>query len=446
MPSNARMTFRFDPLPAPKPVKPAQPTQPAEPTNMHPIDSLTIVPEPNASNSKQSTLTHNHTIIESPPPMNGPYQDDIRSLEEMIRRTDSAVYHIPPQSALPTPAQVERRKLSVVQELEQTEIDLEQPERWSLPEGEDVYRPTSSWLTEVTTYSRKDTPSWTRVILSVTAAIATGALFGYMVLTLFTGEPMFPGDSTPSTIQATDPSSPVVAASQASAGAADDGKTAKQSDPQNVDTSSALLEIPAAEAYVLQYGVFRNADSTQLAAAQLQDVGLPAAIDDSDGYRVYAGMAATREEAELLAAQMPNIEVYIKLVSGATLLLNADDHDKALAAFMTKSAALSVLIAHLTVSGLQDEQPQPFSQDDANALQQATIDWKADMAAIDSLSGKAKASAQTLEQSLNSALTSLTSYRDKTSRYHLWNAQTAILQSQLADRDLRKALQPAIRG
>ncbi|MFC5529287.1 SPOR domain-containing protein [Cohnella yongneupensis] len=459
MPSNARMTFRFEPLPAPKPVKPAQASQLSQTAEKQIVDALPIEPQPVTVNAQQPEQSYKHTIIESYPPMSGPYQDDIRALEEMIRRTDSVVVHIPPPSAIQEPSELkperqgstvrDRQAPVIVRELAQMETDFEQPERWSLPEEDGEYRPPSDWLSHSHDYVRKDSPSWTRVILSVAAAIATGALFGYMVLTLFTGEPMFPGKSDNSSQAAIVPTSSANANSPSSSDlkeTASVGESVQTSDPNPADPTSALSEIKANEAYVLQYGVFRNADSTQLAAAQLKDVGLPAAIDDSDGYRVYAGIAPTRAEAELLAAQMPNIEVYIKPIDVAAALIIEDGQSQALKSFIEESSALSRLIAQLTVSGLQDELPQPLSQDDAEALQQAATQWKASLSAIDSMTGNAQAAGRTLEQSLNAALASLASYGKKTSRYHLWNAQSAIMQAELADRGLRQALQPATAG
>ncbi|MBO9597572.1 MAG: SPOR domain-containing protein, partial [Cohnella sp.] len=323
MPSNARMTFRFEQPPMPKPVKPAPATRLARPEEEGVIHPLPIAAKPDLADEARVESAYNHAVIETAKSNDGPYQDDIRALEDIIRRTDSVVVHIPPAGKVPAaatktelklPAGPERRPV-VVRELEQTELDHERPERWSLPEDVDDYKPSEEWLSQASVYRRNDNPTWTRVLLSVAAAIATGALFGYMVLTLFTGEPMFPGKQASEGIQTTaQAGAPDTSASAAAAPHASDAVpgAGNAADPNAADGDKALAEIPVNEAFVLQYGVFRNADSTRLAAAQLKDVGLPAAIDEGDGYRVYAGIASTRAEAELLAAQMPNIEVYIK--------------------------------------------------------------------------------------------------------------------------------------
>ncbi|MFD0674367.1 SPOR domain-containing protein [Cohnella sp. GCM10027633] len=480
MTSKARMTFRFDPLPAPKPDKPAHAAEPARQTQrqlpVRPAEE-SLATQTNAELlpiAPDARITEpTDTVIESYPPMNGPYlDDDIRALEDMIRRTDSVVVHLPKQprqpearqqaepKAPPTPISqpappmidwkipaARERQPRLVRELEQIETDHEQPERWSLPEDEaGDYRPANAgWMSRSGAYAPPSAPSWTRVILSVAAAIVTGALFGYMVLTLFTGEPIFPS-KTPETDGTESVLLPSADPSPATSATSLPGTTGDTDVPRSAEPNGTIAEVPANEAYVLQYGVFKSADSAQLAVAQLQEVGLPAAIDDTDGYRVYAGIASTKAEAELLAAQMPNIEVYVKPAGGATLLLGAGELTEATASYMTKSAALGQLISQLTVSGLQDDLPQPMSADDADALKQASADWQASRTAAGALTGAAKAPADKLGQSLDSALDSLASYGGKPSRYHLWGAQTAVLQARLADGELRRTLQPSTQG
>ncbi|WP_027085338.1 SPOR domain-containing protein [Cohnella panacarvi] len=458
MPSNARMTFRFEQPPMQKPVKLAPAANLARTEREDVFDEPSIAAKPELASEARVESAYNHLVIEPSIANDGPYQDDIRALEDIIRRTDSVVVHIPPAEKAPETTPKSDRKLPVgtirhpvvVRELEQTEPDHEQPERWSLP-ADDDYTPTEDWLSQAGSYRRNDSPTWTRVFLSVTAAIATGALFGYMVLTLFTGEPMFPGKQSAGIQAAGQAGVPDAASSSTAAAAhADDAAVGAGTTPDPNATGKiegkSFAEVPANEAYVLQYGVFRNADSTQLAAAQLKDVGLPAAIDDGDGYRVYAGIASTRAEAELLAAQMPNIEVYIKPLGATALMLDGSEQSETIRAFMTESASLARLIAQLTVGGLQDGLPQPFAQEDADALRQTGSAWKAAKLPQGALTGAANAAAVKLEQALDEALDSLANYSGKTSRFHLWNAQTAIMQAGLADRELRDALQPAARG
>lgn len=504
MPSNARMTFRFEPQPAPKPAKPAAAAAQPDARAIEPSPSREIEPMPLAPVPAMEQATPRHAQYTQPdrpetiPEREGPYQDDIRALEEMIRRTDSVVVHLPPQTNSPKtkpqpqqPAPIEQQRpqqqrhpssqpkqplkleeyatasplldLSelaerkpqsvrerpskrppLVRELEQTEPDHELPERWGLPEPtEDERRATSGWLSRDGAYTRNVGPSWTRVILSVGAAIVTGALFGYMVLTLFTGQPIFPSDHPTDAIATTGNGLPSATTTTATTNA---GETSGAKAPPSAAAAGGGTDVPASEAYILQYGVFKSADSTQLAMAQLQDVGLPAAADDADGYRVYAGIAATKEEAEQLAAQMPNMTVYIRPIAGASLSLGPDDRSRAVASLLGRSAELGKLVSRLTVSGLNDELPLPFAAADEEALKQAAADWRQTLKANDSLTGRAAEAAKTLEESLSAALRSLDDYASKQSRYHLWHAQTAILQAQLADRDLREALSPATSG
>jgi hypothetical protein len=406
MQSKARMTFRFEP---PKPTEPKKPTR----------QSIASTQKLNAEEE-----AHEQGFIS----WNSPYQDDIHALEEIIRKEE------PFQAPYPILKDVAYEELS--------------EDRWSIDTADvDImeHSPEAGWLNR--TPRTGGGPSWGRVFLSITAAVATGALFGYIVLSLFTGEPLFPGKAAVST------GLPVQTLPGKSSGLSPDTSTSLKNEataaptasPSSTDSSGRIdgsdsaSHVPANVYYMLQYGVFKNEESMKSAVSQLQDKGLASATEASDGYRVYVGAATTRDEAESLAAQMSEIEVYIKPVDGVSVEISSP---AGVAEFMNKGSELIRMLTHLTDTGLQDKQLRMLDSTDRTALKETHRQWLNTVSAVNQLGGKKAEDGQTIVQALNSAVLSLTEFNRKPSRYHLWNAQSYVMKALLADRHLRLLLQP----
>jgi hypothetical protein len=347
---------------------------------------------------------------------NSSYQDDIHALEEIIRQSDFVIQH-PFLNSNQSP-------LTQREHLHDEQEDLDQPSEmqggWILPPA-----------------SIRVGPSWGRVFLSVSAAVATGALFGYMVLSLFTGEPLFPGKtSSPTTI------TELTAIGQKDIPATDSSALPLTSDALGESgVEVTLSQVPAVVYYMLQYGVFHSEDSMQSAVNELKDKGLPSATEKIDDYRVYVGAASTRDEAELLAAQMSNVEVYIKPLEGQPIPSSA--LPEGAVDFMNATAELTDKLIHDTRSRLQDKLPQVMSEKDTSALEDAHRQWLTTVSIKDRLSGRAIEEGKTIIQSLDSAMLSMTEYNRKPSRYQLWTAQSAVMKAVIADRHLRSILQPS---
>jgi hypothetical protein len=407
MEQKARMTFRFEPpkKAEPKPIQRKQTTP--TPLQEHKfIDSL----------QSEAKLTGTSSVLTS---WNSPFQDDIHALEEIIRRSDPVV---------PSPSE----QAAPINEISE--------ERWSLTSGPEIELEAETqpgWLSGG--LSRREGPSWWRVFLSVSAAVATGALFGYMILTLFTGEPLFPSraDGLKDT--------PLQQSVEAAGGAASPTLTipAPNEGVSDAKGQPAVSEVPGDVYYLLQYGVFRSNDSMQAAVQDLDGKGLASAVDTNEGYRIYAGVAGTRSEAELLAAQMSGTEVYIKPLESEPVTISPTEHPQGLAGLMKSSSELIRLLTEFTVAGLQDQVPQALSAENAASLQLAHREWLQTIGAADRLTDGAGEKGKSLIQALNSAVMSMTEYNRKPSRYHLWSAQTAIMKALIADRDIRIELAPS---
>jgi hypothetical protein len=406
MQSKARMTFRFEP---PKQTEPKKPTR-----------------QPTVSTQKLNVEEEAHE--QGFTSWDSPYQDDIHALEEIIRKEEhfQAPYPILKDVAYEEPSE----------------------DRWSSETTDDEFvghSPGAVWLNR--TPRLGGGPSWGRVFLSVTAAVATGALFGYIVLSLFTGEPLFPGKAAisnglpvqTSPGKSSDPSADTTTFANKETSAVPTASSDSSNASDRIGESDTLSLVPANVYYLLQYGVFKSEESMISAVNQLKDQGLASATEASDGYRVYVGAATTQDAAELLAAQMSGIEVYIKRVEGAQVEISSPT---GVAEFMNKGAELIRMLAQLTDTGLQDTQPQMMDTTVMTTLNEMHRQWLNTVSAVNQLGGKTAEDGQTIVQSLNSAVLSLTEFNRKPSRYHLWNAQSSVMQALLADRHLRLSFQP----
>jgi hypothetical protein len=383
MQPKARMTFRFE---QPKPNQSTEPIRHKQPLNQE--------------------------------------DDDIHALEELIHRSDFVVQY-PHQHQSSNEIPPTQRE-----ELHEEQWDLDQPSELL---GDWIHTPASI------RDSYREGPSWGRVFLSVSAAVITGALFGYMVLSLFTGEPLFPGKT----------SSPATVTEQTNTGQKDNQATDSSVLPHSSDTPGesevTLSQIPAVVYYMLQYGVFHSEDSMQAAVNELKDKGLASAIEMGDDYRVYVGATVTRDEAELLAAQMSNAEVYIKPMEGESVVTSSE-LPKGVVDFMNATAELTGKLIRETGSRLQDKLPRVMNEKDTSALEDAHSQWLTTASVSDKLSGRAIEEGKAIIQALDSAMLAMTEYNRKPSRYHLWTAQSAIMKAVIADCHLRSILQPSVNG
>lgn len=254
-------------------------------------------------------------------------------------------------------------------------------------------------------------PSWLKVFVSVTGAIATGVLFGYLALSLFTGEPVTPA--------AKDETSVV----QPSSGAA-------------VETPSggAVMteaQVPSGNYYMLQYGVFSNEEGMTAAIAELRQKGLAAASSTTDGYRVFAGMGTSRNSADMLSEQLGGSEVYVKeFAVPAVGKLPFQGQSGQAELFFEQTRELIRLFNELTLSQLAQAEPARLPERDALAWKSAHQQWTATAAAIaKDWSPEAQQTAEALVTRLQTAAVSFEEYDKNPSRAHLWTAQSALMEA-----------------
>ncbi len=276
--------------------------------------------------------------------------------------------------------------------------------------------------------SRDDGPSWWKVFASAAGAIATGALFGYLVLTLFSGgSPLAapaPGSGANPAVagQATD--------AQAKPGAGDTNPVQAQ---VSAEADTAGEQWPGTTYYWLQYGVFRSSEAMDAAAQELRDAGLPGWADDSDGFRVFAGVATDKSEAERLAAQMPGHEVFVKTIRVEDGTGRAD-----LLPFIRDSQQLAGKLSRMSIAALQDKLPVPLEPDELTEVREGYEQWRASAAAIERLQAGEQQEARSMMEAFDAAMASIEQYERKVSRYHLWNIQADLMKVLSAERKLRE--------
>lgn len=480
MQQKARMTFRFDG------------TSPRE-TNREPAGAehsetgkrSAAKPEAGAkpTDGKNADYEESTPAADEWQAWHSPYQDDIRALEEIIRNPRRDFDRKPPQPEAgtveagkekarrgehPHPEEpvAETGKLYSFSAYMQPKTDESIPVRgqnitWSFPseepptvrgydavesgeardpweEGEEDGPFADTWNG---TRSPERTPSWWRVIASVAGALLTGGLFGYLLLNLFAGEPLFPAEDeygrsesvmAPLASDGPAPASP--------AGTGIDASGAPAANPEANDPTDAAAqaaEVPGFTFHMLQYGVFRTEASMQEALAALDAKGVAAAGDTTDGYRVFAGAAATKEEAELLATQLNGTDVYIKPIESVKLSFSGAQSEPNLPEFLDTSSALYLKLIGMTSDALMAANPQPFSSGDMQTVETLRNAWTGAAGSVDEWDAQLRQPAKTAANELNEALKSLAAYNEKPDRSTLWSVQSSVMSAVLADRQLR---------
>ena len=301
-------------------------------------------------------------------------------------------------------------------------------ERLSEPFAPPVYEADSKGYTGFVVERRRDGgPSWLKVFASVAGALLTGALFGYVVLSLFAGEPALPAaDGTAANQASPSPSSP---------SPSEDGKG--PADAPAVPASggsggqAAAADLPERKYTMLQYGVFSNGEGMKAAMEELRSKGYAASADTSEGYRVYAGLAADPKEAAALGEALAGVEVYrkeiaVEAVAGFPFNGKGEDAVR----FFDDTDRLIRALGGLTAGLLAAEQPEPMGVDEAKAWKEAMGQWSRSTVVFrQGVSADDKLYLDRLDQSIGTASAAVEDYEKSVSSERLRNAQTALMEA-----------------
>ncbi|HLS88968.1 MAG TPA: SPOR domain-containing protein [Sphingobacteriaceae bacterium] len=88
----------------------------------------------------------------------------------------------------------------------------------------------------------------------------------------------------------------------------DAGQAEDEEDDEPVDRPPVQVRAPAVTLYAVQAGNFSTRNNAQQMVQQLREAGLPAAVADYDGYRVWVGLYDADAQARTAAAQVRQSE------------------------------------------------------------------------------------------------------------------------------------------
>ncbi|AOZ91914.1 SPOR domain-containing protein [Paenibacillus crassostreae] len=261
-------------------------------------------------------------------------------------------------------------------------------------------------------HTRRPTSLW-KIFGTVTAAVMTGALFGFVVLSFIDVGSIFPKDSiNNSNIESV---------------------SATNMLPVETESSRTMIAVNLEPQtyYMLQYGVFSNAERVGVAKQELEQIGLAAGDDPDQENRVYAGISTDREQAKLLSNQLKaqGVELYVREITlpSASELYFAGDTESLSSYFTVSTNLISSLSAHSS-SLLGIERPTPISNSETVALTEMHRKWTESIKTLQSgLGPEAVAVGKQMELAMNSALTSVVEYNKNTSKGHLWEIQSYMM-------------------
>lgn len=427
--------------------------------------------------------TDQHAISEVSP-WNSPFQEDIVALEQLIRNTDSAPANAPISATKSAPAQPVTRNTtkqdkplppamhdSFSQEIvpPKEKITIASPklktvrseakEEAAIPDGDDVpvheeHPPVQSYEEEFlydeprrskAQYSRikkgGGTPSWFNVFLSVTAALATGALFGYLLLSLFTGASIWPGGSGEQPDSLPVNGGMVTGNTEAGKGTEQTGTDAANPPAAKPDSNAAMVTLKGLDQtyFMLQFGVFSNTEGRDAALAQLAEKGLAgAALTSAADYRVYAGLADNQSKAKAIRALLPDLDLYIKEIKIATPTQFPFNGEQAAAqSFFDQTALLVQMLDELTLAQLEQPSLSALSEAAAASWKTEHQKWTENTATvrIGIVDAAGKAYLDKINQAVNKAAKAMTDYNIKPSHAHLWSAQMGIMEAILTQKE-----------
>ncbi|USB34249.1 SPOR domain-containing protein [Paenibacillus sp. YPG26] len=273
-------------------------------------------------------------------------------------------------------------------------------------------------------------PSKWKLAGSISAALVTGTLFGFVLLSLFNKDISFPIPG----ISSLRPDSTVSSPSVSVLGPTDEPNT------PNGDIPMVKAVLPDQAYYFLQYGVFSTSQGVKQAQEELQQSGVAAARDTLDHTRVYAGVSPEREQAKLLSSQLKssgvNLIVHeIRYPAEAQLKYGGDIG--VLDQYLEESADLIKLLSVTSASLLETKEVQKQSQAEVANLKEKHRQWTENASAVKGgLPSDVKPTADTMEKAMNTAVEALSRYNSNGSKTHLWEVQTAMMEYILLQKEL----------
>ena len=291
---------------------------------------------------------------------------------------------------------------------------------------------------------RRGTPPWFKIAASAGGAVITGILFGAFVLSMFASNESLLEVVTPEqTIEQQETSPPVLDAAES------------QTIPENLDipntgvtseqAGTIQVTIPQRSYFVLQNGMFSEIDGAEQAIQQLQLNGFTGVYDKLENYYVYAGITINRDDALFLSHQLQEngLETYIKSLEMpvATAIQWNGSAGDSFDTYVAEGTRLVEMISNISLLHLAGSQPTTLDNSTVAALKTTHQNWTQVNASVSKgLPERALPLHQNMVTAINTAMLSMEEYQKNPSHAYLWQAQKAVIQYVLTERQLLTAI------
>lgn len=301
-------------------------------------------------------------------------------------------------------------------------------EDWDDPFGTSAssWSSPAYWREKVSPAARvRHTSPW-KIAGSVTSALMTGALFGYIVLAMF-------GDSSSVQAPSLENQAAVPVFSQ------EQGTLAELTVPPSFPVVEA--KVSPSSYYMLQYGMFSSEERALQAATELAAAGVASGRDSLEDNRVYAGISPDREQAKLLGGQMKTqgMDLYVRQLDlpGADRLAFTGTTAGA-EEYFTVSTELVHSLSTLSASLLRVEQPGEVRDSTLSELASIHQRWTESVTLLSKgVPSEARALVEgELVKSMNSAMSALSEYNKNKAKEHLWEVQSSMMKYVFGQRQL----------
>lgn len=279
-------------------------------------------------------------------------------------------------------------------------------------------------------HHRKSPGGW-KVFGSVTAAIMTGVLFGFVAMSMLDSGT----DTTSQTVKG--PAGTEVVSS------AENTQT-QSLGTDTLNLASTAVSIPAATYFMLQYGVFSTPEGASQAKHELTKAGIAAGSDPLDESRVYAGVSSNREEAKLVSNQLKTegVELYVReislpAVSDVVFIGNADE----VSPFFENSRILTDMLASLSITHIGEQVQTAVPKDKLSEISDLHHRFTSSVGAIHAgVSENGKQIERKMESSMSTAISALSEYNKNPNKEHMWKVQSAVMDYILQEKQLLEVM------
>lgn len=273
-------------------------------------------------------------------------------------------------------------------------------------------------------------PSWWKVVLSVVGAVATGLLFGTMILYMFDGDKTS-GPADASMAQGT--------ADPTETGAAKPGTDAAVEEAESAVSS---VDLPERRMYLLQNGVFETLEGARTLANEMTSKGMAATIEEGERFYVYSGVTSDRDAAlrTALKLQAAGIDVYVKpfdIPSVRSVLWSPDQPAEPLGRYIEVGSGLIRMIGDVTLVHLEDNGTVAVEASTLEALTGEHFRMsEASAAAEQGLPATALPMLARMDDAARNALLAIEAYGAHPDPAYLWSAQSALMDYVIAEKQL----------